>query len=412
VRKLLASMKPRGTALAAVGTAIVSGVALAACGTVGSTAFQNGTSSPSVAATNGSAAPAAPGVVLPGFKVLSMSFVSDTNGFALGTVACGTGLCDSLLTSTNGGATWSKLTAPTTAAPTAAAGTGDVVSCPSSQPCDAQVRFATPEIGYAYDPSLEVTTDGGAHWQPQSAGSVTSLEAADGTAVRVANASPGCSGAQAQVSSASVGAGSWQALPAPAVSQICPAVLYRQGDRLVLAGYGNPAGGTPAVAQIARSSNGGKTWTSGPDSCGGTDGYASAVTLAQPQVLVLLCRHQMPLSNGGYGPAWVRVSDNDGATFGPDEQVPSLQSASAGTILSYQLAASSSGRLLVTESSPTGSEALLTQNGGQSWSPTLSIPAGTVVLVGYEDTLTGRIAAGNQVWTTHDGGATWTANEF
>jgi hypothetical protein len=411
VRDLLVSMKARGTALAAAGTAIVSSVALAACGTVGSTALQSGTSSPSVAASNASAS-AAPGVVLPGFKVLSMSFVSDTDGFALGTVACGSSQCDSLLTSTNGGATWSQLTAPTTAAPTAAAGTGNVVSCPSGQPCDAQVRFATPEIGYAYDPSLEITTDGGTHWQPQSAGSVTSLEAADGTAVRVANASAGCSGAQPQVSSAPVGTGSWQAEPAPAVSQMCPAVLYRQGERLVLAAYGNPAGGTPATAHIARSSDGGKTWTSGTDNCGGTDGYASAVALAQPDVLVLLCQHQMPLSNGGYAPAWVRVSDNGGASFGPDEQVPSLQSASAGTILSYQLAASSSGRVLVTESSPTGSQALLTQNGGQSWSPTLSIPTGTVVLVGYEDTMTGRIAAGDQVWTTHDGGSTWTANEF
>jgi hypothetical protein len=411
VRKLLVSMKPRGTALAAVGTAIFSIVALAACGTVGSTTLQSSTSGSSAAA-NAPAKPAAPSVVLPGFQVLSMSFVSDTDGFALGTVACGSSRCDSLLTSTNGGTTWSQLTAPTTAAPTAPAGTGSVVSCPSGQPCDEQVRFATPEVGYAYDPSLEVTTDGGVHWQPQSAGSISSLEAADGTAVRVANSSSGCSGAQAQVSSASVGTGSWQALPAPAVSQMCPAVLYRQGDRLVLAGYGNPAGGTPATAQIARSSNGGKTWTSGPDSCGGTDGYASAVALAQPDVLVLLCQHQMPLSSGGYGPAWIRVSGNDGATFGADEQVPSLQSASAGTILRYQLAASSSGRVLVTETSPSGSKALLTQNGGQSWSQTLSIPAGNVVLVGYEDTLTGRIAAGNQVWTTRDGGSTWTANEF
>jgi len=411
VRKLLVSMKPRGAALAAVGTAIVSSIALAACGTVGSTTLQSSTSGQSAAA-NAPAKPAAPSVVLPGFKVLSMSFVSDTDGFALGTLACGSGSCDSLLTSTNGGATWSQLTAPTTAAPTASAGAGNVVSCPSGQPCDAQVRFATPEIGYAYDPSLEITTDGGAHWQPQSAGSVTSLEAADGTAVRVANTSPGCSGAQPQVSSASVGTASWQSLPAPSVSQMCPAVLYRQGDRLVLAAYGNPAGGTPATAQIARSSDGGKTWASGPDSCGGTDGYASTVALAEPNVLVLLCQHQMPLSSGGYGAAWIRVSDNGGATFGADEQVPSLQSASPGTILSYQLAASSSGRVLVTETSPSGSKVLLTQNGGQSWSQTLSIPAGNVVLVGYEDTLTGRIAAGNQVWTTHDGGATWTANEF
>ncbi len=412
MRDLLVSVKARGTALAAVTTAIVITVALAACGTLSSSGSEAGDSSPASAAASGSATSAAPGVILPGFQVLSMSFVSDVDGFALGTVACGSDRCDSLLASTNGGATWHQLTSPTTAAPTTAAGAHAVVSCPSGQPCDAQVRFATPLIGYAYDPSLEVTTDGGTHWQSQSTESVGSLEAANGTAVRVATPGAGCSGATGQVSAAPVGSSTWQALPAPAVAKICPPVLYRQGQRLVLADYGNPAGGAPATAQIARSGDGGKTWASGMDSCGGTDGYASSVALALPNVLVLLCQHQMALSSGGYGPAWVRVSDNGGASFGRDEQVPSLQSAPAGTIVSYQLAASSSGRLLVTESAPSSSEALLTQNGGQSWSPTLSMPAGNVVLVGYQDTVTGRIASVNQVWTTHDGGSTWTADEF
>jgi hypothetical protein len=357
-------------------------------------------------------------VLLPGFQVLSMSFVSDQDGFALGTLSCGTSRCSALLASTDGGASWTQLAAPTTAAPTLAAEAGPGVSCPAGQPCSAQVRFATQQIGYAYDPSLVMTTDGGAHWRLQSAPPVTSLEAADGTVARVATPAepPGasCSGAPSQVAAAPTGSTAWDALPAPAVAQICPPVLDRQGQRLVLAGYGNPAGGVRATAQIARSGDGGRTWASGPDSCGGSDGYASGVALAPPNVLVLICQHQVPqTSSGSYGPAWVRVSVNGGASFGPDQQVPTLLTGPSALFLRYQLAAASSGRLLVTETSSSGgSRALLTENGGQSWSGSLIMPAGNAVLVGYQDPLTGRIAEGDQVWTTRDGGRTWTADEF
>jgi photosystem II stability/assembly factor-like uncharacterized protein len=417
VRKMPDGVKARGTALAAAASTVIAGaLALAACGAVTSTS-PVGASGSAPSATGAAPSTSPSSVVLPGFQVLSMSFVSDSDGFALGTVSCGKGRCDALLASTDGGASWSQLSAPTTAAPTQENQAGPAVSCPSGQPCVAQVRFATQKIGYAYDPSLLVTTDGGASWQLQSAPDVSSLETADGSVARVATpaesaADTGCSGAASQVSSALTGGTAWQALPAPAVAQICPPVLYRQGQRLVLVGYGNPAGGVLATARIARSSDGGKTWATGPDSCGGTDGYASGVALAPPDVLVLLCQHQVPLSTGGYAPAWVRVSVDGGATFGPDEQVPSLLAAPSGTIMRYQLAAASSGRLLVTETGTSGSRALLTENGGQNWSSALSIPAGTVLLVGYQDSLTARIAEGSQVWTTHDGGSTWTSDEF
>jgi photosystem II stability/assembly factor-like uncharacterized protein len=84
-----------------------------------------------------------------------------------------------------------------------------------------------------------------------------------------------------------------------------------------------------------------------------------------------------------------------------------------GTIQDYQLAAASAGRLLVVESGQNGSRVLLTENGGQSWSATLNLAAtGPVVLVGYQDPVTGRIAQGAMVWTTRDGGRTWIADQF
>jgi photosystem II stability/assembly factor-like uncharacterized protein len=410
--KLSFHLQVRGVTLAAAGAVVAGALALAACGTTSSTSQPAGSASSSQPGGTGAstASPSSqPGTAgaLAGFRVLSMSFVSDQRGFALGTVGCGTGRCIALLSTPDGGSSWRQLTAPTKAA-------GGVYStCPNGQPCVQQVRFATPLIGYAYDPSLLVTTDGGMHWLQLRGTFVSSLEAADGTVVRVASAGMGCSGMRYQVDTTPVGTTAWRALAAPAIVMICPPVLYRQGEQLVLVGYGNPAGGVRATAQIARSANGGQTWASGPDSCGGKDGYASDVALAPPDVLVLLCRHQAPSSTGVYAPAWVRVSVNGGASFGPDQTVPSSLAAPAGTILGYQLAAASAGRLLVVETGPHGSRVLLSENGGQSWSASLGLTAaGTVVLVGYEDPLTGRIAQGDLVWTTRNGGRTWVEDRF
>ncbi len=354
----------------------------------------------------GHSAPAAPA----GFQVLSMTFVSDQRGFALGTVKCGTRRCVSLLGTANGGATWARLTAP------AKRPGGIFNTCPSGSACVSQVRFATPLVGYAFDPSLFLTTDGGRHWKQDHGLSVTSLEISGGTAIRVASAGEGCSGMPYKVQSAPVGTTAWHALSAPQILTICPPALYRQGTRVVLAGYGNPAGGVRATAQITRSGNDGATWSGVRDSCGGKDGYASGLAIAPPDVLVLICHHQMPARSGSFGPAWVRVSVNGGASFAPDRVVstPSgLPKAPAGGILGYQLAAASQSRLLVTTTSPHGNLVLLSNDGGRTWSARLRPSgAGSLLLVGFEDPVTARVAQGDRVWTTRDGGSHWTADSF
>jgi hypothetical protein len=417
VMKLCVHLQVRGVARATAGAVVIGAVALAACGTASSPSQQAGSPSGSQPAkTSGPAPPpssaspsSSPGSQgsLAGFRVLSMSFVSDLRGFALGTVGCRAGRCMALLGTPDGGSSWRQLTAPARAAG------GVYGTCPAGQPCVQQVRFATPLIGYAYDPSLLVTTDGGLGWHRLRGAYVSSLETAGGTVVRVASAGTGCSGMPYQVDAAPVGSTAWRALAAPPILQICPPVLYRQGERLILAGYGNPVGGVRATAQIARSADGGQTWASGPDHCGGADGYASGIALAPPDVLALLCQHQMPGATGVFGPAWVRVSANSGASFGPSQIVPSRPTAPPGTILRYQLAAASARRLLVVETGQQGSRVLLTGNGGQSWSAPLSLTAaGTAILIGYQDPVTARIAQADTVWTTTDGGRTWISDRF
>jgi hypothetical protein len=345
-----------------------------------------------------------------------MSFVSDQRGFALGTAGCGRERCPAVLGTTDGGRTWTRLAAPDATAP------GPGGHCPTEEVlCVDQVRFATPLIGYAFDTSLYVTTDGARHWQLR-VGNVSSLEAAGGTVVRVATDYPGCGGPLEEVDVAQAGSGTWAPLPAPQMVATCPPVLYRQGQELALAAFGNPAGGVAASAAISRSGNGGRTWTAAaPDSCYshqgyGRDGYASALALAPPAVLVLLCQHQRPGAEGSYGPAWIRVSADGGASYGPDRAVPFLAHSPGGPG-SYQLAATSAGRILVVEDTSgngaPGSNILLTVNGGLSWSTTGHLKAGApVILVGFEDPLTARVAAGDTVWTTRDGGRTWASDHF
>jgi hypothetical protein len=413
VIRIAAWSRGRGSLRAVAAALAVTGLALAGCGTAASTSQQPGPQSGGSAGSAPAApasAPASPSgspESLTGFSVLSMTFVSDVQGFALGTVNCGTGHCLALLGTTDGGAHWTTLTAPTTSP-------GGVYStCPHGGPCVQQVRFVTPQIGYAFSPSLFLTTDGGQHWHRLPGSNISSLEAADGSVVRVASGGTGCAGQPYQVGSSAPGSDSWSALPAPRIFMICPPVLYRQGQRVVLAGYGNPAGGTRATAQIDRSADGGRTWASGADSCGGQDGYASGVALAPPDVLVLLCQHQMPQPNGTFLPAWVRISTNNGATFGPDHVMPAPDAAALGTFVRYQLAAASRTRLLVTETGPNSSQLLHTEDGGRTWSTAISMPGtAPVLLVGFEDPETARVAQGNTVWTTTTGGQVWHADSF
>ena len=408
--KLIFCRVPGRSALLACAVA-AAGLALAACGTAPSSSApaapgsqSSGPETGTPSAPAGSASPSAtsgPG----GFQVLSMTWVSDTQGFALGTTACGASSCLALLGTTDGGSHWRGLTAPTRQP-------GGVYStCPHGGACAQQIRFVTPLIGYAFNPSLFVTTDGGLHWHRLPGTNVSSLEAANGTVAEVVSGGTGCAGQPYQVRSLQAGTAAGQVLAPPRIEMICPPVLYRQGSRMVLVGYGNPAGGVRATATIDRSADNGQTWSSGPDACGGKDGYASGVALAPPDTLVLLCQHQMPRHNGSYGPPWVRISTDGGATFGPDQMLPAPPAS--GGYYHFQLAAASPTNLLVAETGQHGSQLEHTADGGRTWATALTMPGtAPVLLVGFEDPVTARIAQSDTVWTTTDAGATWQPNTF
>ena len=93
-----------------------------------------------------------------------MSFVSADQGWALGS--------GELVTTTDGGASGTRLPGPPAGA--------------------AHIRFASPQVGYAWSTagSLWITTDGAASWQPGGLAQVLSLQTAAGWVWSIVGGSP------------------------------------------------------------------------------------------------------------------------------------------------------------------------------------------------------------------------------
>jgi hypothetical protein len=165
-------------------TALVALVALAGCGSSkpgsvpSSTAPSAGvTASASAAGASSPPASAPPSTQAAGsIDVQDVSFVSADQGWALGS--------GELVTTTNGGASWTRLPAP-----------------PAGL---AHIRFASPQVGYAWTTtgSLWITSNGAASWQKDGLTQVLSLETAAGWVWSIAGPQPYPSIWRARVGSA------------------------------------------------------------------------------------------------------------------------------------------------------------------------------------------------------------------
>ncbi len=176
------------------------------------------------------------------FVVADTTWVSDDVGWVLGGRGCAPRSCATILRTDDGGRHWIKLSPPS-AYVLVPNGNGPQAGCPPVS-CISKIRFATTSIGYAFGPSLFMTTDGGRSWRRQSPTvSVDSLEISSGLAVRVAYPHSGCPGpCDARVESSRPGTNSWHRLP-PADRQGVGFATQIEGTRIYFAQYGNPAGG-------------------------------------------------------------------------------------------------------------------------------------------------------------------------
>jgi photosystem II stability/assembly factor-like uncharacterized protein len=356
------------------------------------------TGSPSATQTKG-----VPVVAIPaGFTVRDLSFVSLTEGWALGSHACTDVAVDcatSLAHTTDGGRTWSGLPTP----PWANGGPVTDIE---------HLRFATSQVGYAFSSTaLYLTTDAGRSWQRQDGGA-WGLEVANGIAVRVLGQGACAPGCNFRVERAAVGSSSWQPVSLPPGAFPAGAELVRTGHVLALATYGHPAGGASnAHGALFISTDDGASWrlrTVCP-SPATTDGEVdlTSLALAPDGTIAVLCAGRMA-GHGGF----VQTSTDNGASF-------ATIGSGLGAFQPARVGAASSGVLFV-QSDALYREAADTGHNWRRTGPGQGPPSAS--FIGFQTPTTGRVVQagdpnavdpGSQtIWTTTDSGLTWTKFTF
>lgn len=136
-----------------------------------------------------------------GFDPSSFTAVSLDEWWMLGTARCfsRSGTCGAIVRTTDGGSEFAGIPSP----PTGALGVS-------------QLRFASALDGYAFDPQLWQTTNGGATWvEIGTKGKVVELEASDGEAYALVCAPGSANCGSTDVLRSRVGSHTWQKLSTP-----------------------------------------------------------------------------------------------------------------------------------------------------------------------------------------------------
>jgi photosystem II stability/assembly factor-like uncharacterized protein len=363
---------------------------------------QSTTSSPSSAPT---AQGPAGGPVPNAFQVADLTFVSNRDGWALGTGECFKTpgeRCSALLRTDDGGQQWRSVPNP----PAHLRINGDC-----ADPCVAHIRFANKLIGYAYGPAaLYLTTDGGATWAKQTGGA-DALETLAGNVIRVTTkgecSPPGCT---YRVLTAPVGSTDWQDAAVPSGKASGDGVvLGRTGNAAFLEILKHPAGGAESQQPtLLTSTDDGATWIDRGTPCPQDPGPsgevdANLMATADDGSVTLLCT---PRQADSTSQQFTVTSTNDGAKFVPGGR----QALGSGPISA--LGAASASTLLVSSDDTYRSD-----DGGQTWSrlgANSGSSPGVVSWFGFESTTVGRAISsdGRTVWTTLDAGKTWSKHTF
>jgi hypothetical protein len=342
---------------------------------------------------------------------MGLSWISDQQGWALATTpTCAGVTCVAVLATINGGQSWATL----------AQLDACLMLCPVDAEVVANIRFATPEIGYLYgaeygtSPML-FTTDGGYHWTVEPGPYTVALDVSGGEAMRISSPNDGCPGpCDPTIEVAPLGSNQWTTVFVPTPTYYDGGALVRQGADVYSLFPGNPADGAISTqhADLYISQDGGSLWQHEDDPCGftGTMADDAESMAAAPQgVLVVLC-----VPRGGTGSDFLIVSTDAGASFGGREPIP---------IGFSQLAAASSTSLVVGDADDIGGPGLIryellhSSDGGQQWRTVVDQQAVASAVppsfLGFESVADGRwICPDSILWTTTDSGATWSRSPF
>ncbi len=334
----------------------------------------------------------------------SLSWISPEHGWMLGSARCGQATCTTVVGTTDGGRTWKRL------------GTLDAPMTLEDASGVTQLRFADDLNGWAFEPALWSTADGGATWQrqaPPGGGHLVLALGADADAV-YAVLSP-CRLDRLCNDPVTL----WRAVPGEATWTEVPLTLpvISGFNEVVLALYGpvaylaipTPGSNDPDVFYVTVD---GQLWAARPDPCSKADGeYLSSVAPISDTKVALLCQGDI-----GFGKAEKRAlrSNDTGQTTSP-----------AGTLPIYgivsQLTAAPDGTLVVSSTS-IGSW-IYRNAGGLTWTTPVDLGDGGMGWndVAFTTTQVGFVIHGpwalccrggpGELWKTEDGGVTWLRTE-
>jgi photosystem II stability/assembly factor-like uncharacterized protein len=353
------------------------------------TTTQPSTTQPSTTATSVPPAPAG----LTNVQVADLTFYGDNDGWALGSADCltGPGRCTAVLHTTDG-QHWTGMPGANFNVPDAQGQCAD--------PCVVHLRFATPQIGYAFGPAaFFMTQDGGQSWQRQNGGAIA-LETLDNNVIRVTGTDGGCPGpCITGIENSAVGSSDWAASDFHLQGSFVGSVLLARGgggDAYLLVTQ-NPAGGAANErSSLYRSLDKGLTWQfMGKEPCpqAGEEIDSTAIAAAPGGRVGVLCMRRM-------SPNQLRVatSTDAGAQFTMQPGEIPLDAAN--------LLAGDPETVLVVA----GMGMARSTDGGATWQKVTDV-TGDIGWMGFESPTVGRAvsADGSTIWTTRDGGQTWRA---
>ncbi len=357
------------------------------------------------AAVKLAALPAA-GAVPSHFEPASVSFVTTSLGFVLGTSPCTRAPCTDLVSTSDGGRHWVELSAPRAALAVSAGGVPA-----TGQRAVSKVVFANASDGVAYGPGLWSTTDGAATWSQVHIGRpVLTLAASGGFAEAVVEScdpqSARCSAPALHLERAAIGSGSWHVVAG--VTGYSESLLSLHASAGWVAMWPKkPYGAAPA---IWHTTDAGATWKRVPDHCFEPAQATDLAAMASPggSLLFELCA-----GNPGAGQEGKEVlaSTDGGATTHLAGRPPL-----GGLALGLAVA---SRRVLVVSASSGASVLYRSTNGGHTWTTSAMLSDGGAGLsdLAFVSPTEGVVIDGHPadapfpdaLLMTRDAGHTWSA---
>ena len=318
-----------------------------------------------------------PGGAIPvNFQPRSFTAVSLKEWWMLGTARCptGSGTCSAIVRSTDGGSSFAGIPGP----PVSATGV-------------MQMRFANALDGYAFDPELWETTNGGTSWSKVATpGPVTELETADGESYALSCPSGSANCQSMELLRSPVESVKWRKVSTPVTLSYGAQFAVRGPNLYILSGNEPPL-------VLLYSANKAASFSKRVDPCSNLGGRVTAAADGSP-TLWAAC------PSGTNAGTW--LSNNGGTTWVRKQ---------GGFPNTLQLAAASSSVVLAwpgKENSKVPFALDRTSDGGKSYLPVLSVSNSlTVSWAEFSDPIRAyalsRIRGVTRLFESNDAGATW-----